>query len=669
MSHRSHWSHPARLGILPWIALGALSLRAAEADRAQEVLAKFPSQTIEDGQKLAAELLQLGPAAIQEVCKRVAPAGPVDDSKARFALGGLAFYVSRPGAEAERKLFAGALVEALGAESRPEVKDFLVSMLQLAGKDEAVAPLGKLLGDEKLCGPAARALVAIGTPDAASALAQALPAAKRACRVAILQAIATLRVKAAVPTLIPLAADGDGDTRREALHALAEIGDPSAAGALAKAAEAAAPYDRSYATARYLRFAQRLAEAGQKAECAKICRELVKTRTAPRENNVVASALRILVLAVGQDAASDVLAAADSPNLQLREAALALGESMPGEAVTAKWVERMKQAPPEQRAPILAMLGRRGDKSALPAVLGALRDEDKAVRLAAVRAVGRLGNADAVATELASTAAKDADPAVRLAALKTLGELANEQTLTLLIPLLLNARDPGEQSAAQRAVAAACARIPDPEKRADPLLGALPGAAGPKRAALLRALAAVGGQKALLAVVADTKSTDAVVQDAAVRALAEWPDETAAAHLLALARTGEKEPHRVLALRGYVRLAGLASKRPAERTLAMLKDALAAARRPEEKRLVLAGLPSVRTLESLKLAAGSLGEAPLQAEAAVAVIKIACPQDRSDKGLRGDEVAEALEKAIAITRDAHLRKQAASHLKTLGRTK
>ena len=37
------------------------------------------------------------------------------------------------------------------------------------GGNEAVAPLGKLLADEKLCGPAARALIAIGTPDAASA--------------------------------------------------------------------------------------------------------------------------------------------------------------------------------------------------------------------------------------------------------------------------------------------------------------------------------------------------------------------------------------------------------------------------------------------------------------------------------------------------------------------
>jgi len=662
----SRWSMIALGTFALLCAASSAGLAGEAAPGVTELLAKMPAKTMPDGQAVAADLLKLGPAAIKDVCGRVAPPGPVDDSKVRFALGGLAFYVCRPGAEADRKLFAGALVDALEAETRPEVKDFLVSMLQLAGKDEAVAPLGKLLGDEKLCGPAARALVAIATPDAAAALAQALPNAKGACRIAVVQAIATLRVKAAVPALIPLAGDADPDTRREALFALATIGDPSAADALAKAADAKEPYDRSYATARYLLFAQRLTEAGQKADCAAICRNLIKSRTAPRENNVVASALKTLVRAVGEDALQDVLGAVESPNLQLREAALQLAEAIPGEAATAKWVERAKKAPPEQRAQILAMLARRGDKSALSAGLDALKDADKAVRLAGVQAVARLGAPESVVTVLATVAAEDKEPGVRLAAIKALGDLASEQSVPLLIPLLLNAQEPGEQAMAQRAVVAACARIPDAEKRADALLAALPNAAGPKRAILLRTMASVGGQKALSAVVADTKSADPAIQEAAVRALADWSDDGAADSLLAIVRGSQKQTEQVLALRGYIRLAGLSRKRPEAQTLRMLKSAVDAAKRPEEKRLAIAGLAGVRSVESLKLVAPFLDDPALQAEAAVAAVKIACPQG-SEKGLAGPDVSAALPKALPLIKDANVRKQADAYLKTLAR--
>jgi HEAT repeat protein len=312
------------------------------------------------------------------------------------------------------------------------------------------------------------------------------------------------------------------------------------------------------------------------------------------------------------------------------------------------------------------MLARRGDKSALSAGIDALKDADKAVRLAGVQAVARLGAPDAIVTVLATAATEDKEPGVRLAAIKALGDLVNEQTVTLLIPLLLSAQDPGEQATAQRAVAAACGRIPDAEERADALLGALPMAAGPKRIALLRTMSAVGGQKALHAVVADMKNADAAVQEGAVRALAEWPDDSAADTLLAMARGSEKQTEQVLALRGYVRLAGLSSKRPAAQTLLMYKSALDAAKRPEEKRLAIAGLSGVRSVESLKLVAPFIDDPAIQAEAAVAAVRIACPQG-GELGLNGPDVAATLQKALPLIKDANVRKQADAYLKAVAR--
>ena len=92
------------------------------------------------------------------------------------------------------------------------------------------------------------------------------------------------------------------NTRRAALYALANIGDPSAAEVLAKSAQAKSPFVRAKATTCYLLLAQRLAEAGHREQCAKICRDLIKTRTGSRETNVQCAALKTLVAATGKDA-------------------------------------------------------------------------------------------------------------------------------------------------------------------------------------------------------------------------------------------------------------------------------------------------------------------------------------------------------------------------------
>ena len=255
---------------------------------AADLVARMPSdEGIPPAQEDLAAIVKLGPDAVKDIAQLLVPQGKGDDAKARFALNGLAFHVTRPGAEAERKVVAGALVDALDAANDAEVKAFLMSMLQLTGKDEAVPALAKFLGDADLCEPATRALERIGTAAADEALAKALPAAKGKAVGTLVRALGERRVKAAVGAILPHAASGDATVRRLALYALANIGDPAAEGVLAKAAQAGAGYERAHATFLYLKFAGRLAEAGGKAECAKICRELIRTRTAPRENHVV----------------------------------------------------------------------------------------------------------------------------------------------------------------------------------------------------------------------------------------------------------------------------------------------------------------------------------------------------------------------------------------------
>ena len=127
------------------------------------------------------------------------------------------------------------------------------------------------------------------------------------------------------------------------------------------------------------------------------------------------------------------------------------------------------------------------------------------------------------------------------------------------------------------------------------------------------------------AVQADLKSSDADVKDAAVRALAAWstPDAALTAALADIARGSDSKVHRILAVRG---------------------------------------LGNVRDQKTLQVLAGFLDDDVLREEAAAAAVKIACPQGRRDKGLRGPVVAKVLTQVVASTKNAGTRGRAKKHL-------
>lgn len=702
------------------IMLLSSAIRAAEVD---DLLAKLPVDNVAGGQAVVAEIVKLGPAGVKSIAGKVVPQGEGDDNKARYALSGLAFYVSRPGAEAERTMYAGAILEALDAASSPLVKTFFINQLQLTGGKETVGALSKLLDDAELCEPATMALVRINTADVPAVFVKALSTVKDAQRPTIIRALGQLRANDAASALLPYCASDDINTRRLALFAVANIGDASAGDVLAKAADGSPAYDRGHATALYLLWVRRQAEAGNKDRAAGICRELVKARAASHEGNVVCEALSTLVGIVGPAALDDLLGALDSNEKQVREGVLKLTALLPGEAVTASLVSKMKQSPVDARAEIVTALGRRGDGTALAAILPALKDADKAVRLAAANAAARYTvpqvvsalvaalqtdeadeskiiadglarmpgeNALAAVTaaipkagpkarialiqivaarharahfELVYAATYDKDETVRLTAIKALADLADERSFTRLIDLLRDTGDP-EQSEVLRSIITAGKRLGTvhSEFRSTAVLLPLGQSKGATHSMLLRALAEFGGEAALRAVVEDTKSSDAEIRDAAIRALADWHDMSAAAELLKLANTAEKPGQQILALRGYIRLVGMPSKRATKETIQMYKDALTAAKRVDEKRLALSGLSAIRNVEALKLVATYFEDESVAAEAATAAVRIVLPAKDGQRALQGAEVVEVMKKVADLAKDQKTRDQARNYL-------
>jgi HEAT repeat protein len=234
--------------------------------------------------------------------------------------------------------------------------------------------------------------------------------------------------------------------------------------------------------------------------------------------------------------------------------------------------------------------------------------------------------ADRRATTAAPTllaAAKDEDAKVREAAVAALGVVADADALPALVGLLAEAKGKRERAAVEKAVVAACGRIDDEAARAKPVVAALAGAKdAAARVVLVRVLGRIGGGTALEAIRTASKDANADVQDAAVRALAEWQSAKVAADLLRIATSGTTLVHHVLALRGYVRVIGLPSGRPAAETLKLYEDALGIARRDDERRLVLAGIAGVADPAAAKIVEPFLAKPALADEAAMALVRI-----------------------------------------------
>jgi len=674
------------------------------------IVGRFPAENAASRDALCAGILKLGPRAVAETCAFVLPPGAGDDGKARFAVNGLAVYVTRAGAEAERLLFVKALLAAVAGSPDKQVASFLIAQVQLAGKAEAVKPLSGYLADEALAEPAVAALQTIGGPEAARVLLKALDSAPPAARIAIVDALGEMRNREAVKKLLALADSGDEGLRRAARYALANIGDPAAGAVLSKVRVASSRAERAEAPALFLLYARRLAESGKTSEGLAAARSILETHGGPEESPVASEALALVVSVLKDKAVPDLLSAVDSPVRAVRGAALELGTTLGASDATALWIDKAAASAPDVRAAIVEMLGRRGDKAALPFVRGLLKSPDEPVRLAAIPAAVRLGG-EAVAPDifglvgaagedealalktallgfdgrqvvpeavrlLDSTPhpgkaalidilgkkgargeiervfalASDAEPATRAAALGALAKIAGEADLPRLVTLLETATDGDDIVRLQEAVAAAARRNADPARRGAALVEVLKSAPAPRKAVILRIMPKVGGDTAYRAVIGETSTADPHVQTAAIYALSQWPDFQAAGELLRIATTTASKRYRLMAVDGYVRLVGRAAM-TGQRKLALFESLLAQPFDDADKKLVVAGASAIREPETLRLLARYLDNPSLGDPAAAGLLDLASEQAPQERWLSGHEAYSVLRRIEARTAD------------------
>ena len=96
------------------------------------------------------------------------------------------------------------------------------------------------------------------------------------------------------------------------------------------------------------------------------------------------------------DAAKMLLDLLRSGDQDMETAAISMVRDMPGAELTKALAAELPKLSATSQVQLLSALGDRGDVAARPAVVTALKSEDQSVRIAAVRAMGQLGDETAV---------------------------------------------------------------------------------------------------------------------------------------------------------------------------------------------------------------------------------------------------------------------------------
>jgi len=542
------------------------------------------------------------------------------------------------GASAEKlKGIETKLIEILkSANATADCKGWICGVLRQIGTEASVAPVAALLSDKKVSVRACNALQSL--PQADKALREALPKLPAELQATVIQTMGARRDMEAVSLLAPLTTHANADVATQALFALAHIG---CADALTALQQAKVNGDQQVARLQSLLLcADRLLDAGKAADAATAYDAVFKEG---KLAGVRTAALRGLARSDKTKAASVLADAMKSKDARMRTAALqCLGEIGTDEMVEKALANRASLTPVQQAI----LLESAQTKAVLPVALDAIKSDDATLRTAGIRALGRVGTVSEIpllmdaaskdptaTTETRTALVKLKDPKTDDALIKlldgdpkqariavavlnargaksafaavlkraatctddglarelgsALSSLATKDALKDLVKLLITGKTPGIRTAAANAITSVSKSSGSTAEACRLLKADFPKASAEAKESVLGMLASMGHADALAIARGQVKTAkEPAIKAAAIRCLADWPDATPLNDLLAVAKETSDLKQNVLALRGVIRMIGLPGNRPKADKIKLLNQALATAKRDEEKKQI-----------------------------------------------------------------------------------
>jgi HEAT repeat protein len=586
------------------------------------------------------------------------------------------------------------------------------------GTREAVPALAALLADEHLGAYARSGLEGIPDPSAAAALRAALVTVKGSLLAGVINSLGVLRDSEAVGALRPLAEDPASGVAKEALLALGRIATAQSIPILRQALVAGPDAVRADAAAACLLAAEKQLADGH-AGMAVTLNDAVRTARVPAVYR--AAATRGAILARRTEGVAFLMGQLRAEDPVVRKAALLTIREKPGPDLAAALNAEVDKAGPELELQLLSALAdchnaqsfdlleakaagedpevRRTALRVLAAIAGPSqagvllkvltenrnpaesavaggsleRMEGAAVddlalqalvsareagaRVQLIRLLAARGATNAVAQLLKRAA--DPEEAVSVAALGALGTLAGAGEVPALIALTRACKGERARDAAEKAICSASAGAGNAEAAGGAVLAELEHTGEPaEKNAWVRILVSLGYAKALPAIEAAMKDSDAAVAANAIESLGRWPDPSPVEVLLTVVDTSPEPRLRQRALASVIQLAAVAAderQRPEAVVARWLERAVPAAHSVAERRQVISVLGRLKRVESLRLLLPWLDAPDLQTEAAMAVVQIAPALVNSEESAA---LKSALERIVATAKNPDIRARA-----------
>jgi HEAT repeat protein len=547
--------------------------------------------------------------------------------------------------------------------------------LRLIGGPDSVPVLASLVLKPETTDAARFALEKIPGGEADQALLTAFDKAQGEVKRGIIFSIGERKSAAAVPALEKLAGGKDLSLAADAVKALGKVGGPEAVRALTAVLGKAGPALKLEAASALLLAAE------SDAAPATITDKLIAANLPPVMRQ---AAFKGKIEAAGDGGKELILKALAGTDAVLYAPAIAMVPKFFKAQEVGRIADLFSRLPEDARIQLTAVLGGYPADAVGPYLLAAAENPSPDVRLAALRSLGRAGDAksvaflatkaartsgaeqdtaretlallrgpdvdpailahfvkmadDAVKAELVRAAGsrriagakpalmdmvKSAPPALKAKAAAALRDIAGTADIPELLGLLLGLDDEAARESMQDTVAAVARTNPRELSRAGTVKALLASEKGPKnRADLLRVLGKIGDDTGLALIRAALSDKDEGVVDAAVRALVDWPTPAARDDVYEVARTSFALNHRVLSVRAFIRMIGLEPFRAPDGAVADLLRALAVAPRAEEKKLILGMLVRFPCVTGLKTAESLLADSAVAEEAKLAADRI-----------------------------------------------
>jgi hypothetical protein len=663
-----------------------------------DILALLPASDNSQGERLFNELISTGSEGLSQVTDGVKPNGVTEGVPFRYAVSLLTHYAKN---NAQKASIETACLDALKKADNTEVKAYFIANVQLVGTNNSIGALLPFLSDKDLFSPAIGTLETIGSKEALQALTDALPQAPPQIQQRIVKGLGRVQYRDALQNISALATSSDKEVQRQALWAIARIGDPSSASLLlGQAKNAAFKASDTEATQALLEYMNEISRKGNTVEALQISQHFVVNTPEASQQHFRLDALKTLAKLQPQETLNVLIQDMKLFGGQYRKEILKIAAAyVADEKVLKRWEKEYKNAAPELAAEILSMLARldKNPKMADTRLVPALRSKVGPVRMVAASEIAKTKNRE-YAKVIVDYLLKAQGEEEILSAKTALLQLIDKDNVALLAQALSSAdarhkvallealkekrattqydavsqliRSPDR--AVKKAAYESLGNVSSPKNMID-LLSLLTIAQNedevkPLQQAIIAAideqssgqvLQAFEGQKIKLLPVLPFINDKTVLQrveslfenggerekEVAFDALANWQNHEAARTLLAIRKNDALSKYHERAFTAFISQVSKSAWTDDQKLL-MLRAIMEEASTEKEKVSVIRAAGNVRTFLSLIFVSGYLDDPQMSAFASRAAMQIALPSADAKPGLTGTEVRNILEKML-----------------------